>query len=138
MCDCKKNSLDNLIQRAKKTATKKGFILKDNIKQLLLIANEVWEAFEYIMWDGDDVDKDLILILQDFCVNQASLKKIRNTKELEEYSEIRDREKFTEELADIVIRVFSYAGGNNLDLNKSILEKMEKNEKREKLHGNKF
>jgi hypothetical protein len=137
MCECD-NSLKNLIERAKRTAEDKGFVLTDNIKQLLLIANEVWESFEFVMWDREEVDSGLLEILHDFCDNQLYLKTLRKSKDLVEHSEIRNREKFTEELADIVIRVFSYAGGNNLDLEKAILEKMDKNEKREQLHGNKF
>jgi NTP pyrophosphatase (non-canonical NTP hydrolase) len=46
--------------------------------------------------------------------------------------------KFTEELADICIRVFDLAGFFGVDLEGAILLKMEKNKNREYLHGKKF
>lgn len=39
------------------------------------------------------------------------------------------------ELADVVIRVFDFCGGANIDLEKIILEKMEYNKKRPYKHG---
>jgi NTP pyrophosphatase (non-canonical NTP hydrolase) len=41
------------------------------------------------------------------------------------------------ELADVVIRVFDYAGAFNLDLAQAILDKMKYNEGREHMHGGK-
>ncbi len=41
------------------------------------------------------------------------------------------------ELADVVIRVFDFCGGNDIDLEKIILEKMEYNKKRPYKHGEK-
>lgn len=46
-------------------------------------------------------------------------------------------ERYTEELADICIRTFDHAGELGLDLEKAILEKMEKNKHRSYKHGNK-
>jgi NTP pyrophosphatase (non-canonical NTP hydrolase) len=44
---------------------------------------------------------------------------------------------FTEELADICIRVFDLCGSLNIDLEKAILEKMEYNKGRTYKHGGK-
>ena len=41
------------------------------------------------------------------------------------------------ELADVVIRIFDFCGGNDIDLEKIILEKMEYNETRPYKHGEK-
>ena len=41
------------------------------------------------------------------------------------------------ELADVVIRIFDFCGGNDIDLEKIILEKMEYNETRPYKHGDK-
>ena len=41
------------------------------------------------------------------------------------------------ELADVVIRIFDFCGGNDIDLEKIIQEKMEYNEKRPYKHGDK-
>lgn len=46
-------------------------------------------------------------------------------------------EKFGEELADVVIRVFDIAFALGVDLEAAILAKMEKNEQRTYLHGGK-
>ena len=45
---------------------------------------------------------------------------------------------FREELADICIRIFDLCGGLEIDLQKEILQKMEKNEKRPPKHGKLF
>ncbi|MFH1768810.1 MAG: MazG nucleotide pyrophosphohydrolase domain-containing protein [Candidatus Omnitrophota bacterium] len=42
-----------------------------------------------------------------------------------------------EELADCCIRIFDYCGRKKIDLEKAILEKIEKNKKRPYRHGNK-
>lgn len=55
-----------------------------------------------------------------------------------EADRIGDYENFQEELADICIRVFSFAGANNIDLEKRILEKMESNELRPYMHGKRY
>ena len=41
------------------------------------------------------------------------------------------------ELADVVIRIFDFCGGNDIDLEKIILEKMEYNKTRPYKHGDK-
>ena len=46
-----------------------------------------------------------------------------------------DREELTYELADIVIRVMNFASRKELDLERYILKKHEKNMKRQKFHG---
>lgn len=48
-----------------------------------------------------------------------------------------DFEKFSEELADICIRVFDVAGACNVNLEQEIINKMSKNEKRPERHGGK-
>ncbi len=46
-----------------------------------------------------------------------------------------DEENLEEELADILIRVFDFAGSRCIDMERAIALKMEKNEKREHMHG---
>ncbi|MGE6756289.1 MazG nucleotide pyrophosphohydrolase domain-containing protein [Rossellomorea sp. NPDC071047] len=48
-----------------------------------------------------------------------------------------DEENFVEELADVCIRVFDLCGSKGIDLEKAILEKMEKNKGRSYKHGGK-
>jgi hypothetical protein len=131
-------TIDSLIKRSADITISKGFNTRDYIKQLLLVANEVWESLDYVMWDPEYVDPVLQDILKGFCENQLYLKKMRKQKEMTEHSEIRNKAEFVEELADVVIRVFSLCGANNWDLKSAIIQKLDKNEKREFLHGNKF
>lgn len=45
---------------------------------------------------------------------------------------------FTEELADIIIRVCDLAGGLDLDIGNSITDKIKKNKKRPNKHGKRY
>jgi NTP pyrophosphatase (non-canonical NTP hydrolase) len=49
-----------------------------------------------------------------------------------------EQERFTEELADVVIRCFDLAGKSHLKFGESIIRKMEKNRYRPHLHGATF
>ena len=46
-----------------------------------------------------------------------------------------DQQKIAEELADLLIRAFDFAGGFKLDLGLAVVTKMEKNTKRPRMHG---
>lgn len=48
-----------------------------------------------------------------------------------------DNENFAEELADVCIRIFDLCGLKNIDLQKAILNKMDKNKGRSYKHGGK-
>jgi len=48
-----------------------------------------------------------------------------------------DKENLAEELADIVIRIADFCGWYDIDLEKAIAEKMEKNRNRPYKHGGK-
>ncbi|MGG3800627.1 MazG nucleotide pyrophosphohydrolase domain-containing protein [Metabacillus fastidiosus] len=48
-----------------------------------------------------------------------------------------DKENFAEELADVCIRIFDLCGSKGIDLEKAIVEKMERNKGRSYRHGNK-
>ncbi|WP_163102273.1 MazG nucleotide pyrophosphohydrolase domain-containing protein [Peribacillus alkalitolerans] len=48
-----------------------------------------------------------------------------------------DSENFVEELADVCIRVFDLCGSKGIDLEKAILDKMERNKSRSYKHGGK-
>ena len=49
-----------------------------------------------------------------------------------------DRENFTEELADVIIRCLDAAGGLDLDIGQAIIDKLEKNKQRGYRHGGKL
>lgn len=48
-----------------------------------------------------------------------------------------DKENFAEELADVCIRIFDLCGSEDIDLEKAILDKMERNKQRSYKHGGK-
>lgn len=49
-----------------------------------------------------------------------------------------DQENLAEELADVLIRLADLCGGYNIDLEKAVKEKMERNKQRPRLHGKKY
>ena len=46
-----------------------------------------------------------------------------------------DYDEFAEELADILIRVADLAGGSGIDLQQAVIDKMDYNSRRERMHG---
>jgi NTP pyrophosphatase (non-canonical NTP hydrolase) len=48
-----------------------------------------------------------------------------------------DQENFVEELADVCIRIFDLCGSRHIDLEKAILDKMDRNKGRTHKHGGK-
>lgn len=55
-----------------------------------------------------------------------------------EADRIGDADHFSEELADVCIRVFDLCGHKNIDLGAAIIKKMEKNKSRPYRHGGKL
>ncbi len=56
---------------------------------------------------------------------------------LEALREHRPKKEVAEELADCCIRILDYCGRKRIDLEKAILDKIDKNKKRPYRHGNK-
>lgn len=56
---------------------------------------------------------------------------------LEAYRKKKGKEAIAEELADTIIRIMDYAESRNIDIEKAVKEKMEKNEDRPYRHGGK-
>lgn len=130
--------LEKIIYECGKITKSKGFDPKKTIlKQLLLISTEVAEAIEQIQFT-DHTDPWLKIFAEEFLENMKEFEETRKSLDLFEESWIVNKEEFLEELADICIRVFSFCSILELSLEKSILEKMEKNKKRSYKHGKKF
>jgi NTP pyrophosphatase (non-canonical NTP hydrolase) len=116
----------------------KGFNTSHHATQIALIATEVAEALECVTGSGD---KEVDAYASNIVFLSADFESHRNrAKDHADASTIDDVGHLYEELADIVIRVFSYAGGNDkaATLMDSIKRKMEKNRDRPPLHGKGF
>ncbi len=99
-------------------------IKKYSISDLVKISHSI--AKEKGWWDRERNDAELIALMHSEL--SEALQALRNNEPLE---------KVAEELADCIIRIFDYCGFKNIDLEKAILEKIEKNKKRPYRHGNK-
>ena len=131
----------DLIETSTTNAHDKGFDVTQHETQLLLIASEVAEALEHVEPGSNATIDDLRSI---FTLSMTALEDYRkNATDYNDTSDIpcaQDRALFVEELADIIIRVCSYAGGNGmgLSLEAKLEEKTHKNKNRPYLHGKGF
>lgn len=116
-----------------------GFNLADHIAQLLMIADEVAEAAAHI----DTRDEEGTSLWGDFRRFNALFLRIGTLRRAKTYtktpSRIANDTALVEELADIVIRVCTYAQANAMDLDEAIRAKLAANQKRiEERHGKAF
>jgi len=116
-----------------------GFDLGDHVAQLLMIADEVAEALAHVetmQEDGSSLGTELKRFGNLF-LRIGSLRRAGDYRKTP--SRIADDQELTEELADIVIRVCTYAAANHLDLQEAVAAKLRKNEGRlEARHGKSF
>ena len=128
--------INDVADLCKSIAESKGFYLKDHISQLLLIGSEVAEALELL--EIQEIHPKLGEIMDKFYGNMVFLEDFRHKEKPYEQAKITDFDAFAEELADIVIRVFSYARALDIDIEFAIQEKILKNEKRPIRHNKQF
>jgi NTP pyrophosphatase (non-canonical NTP hydrolase) len=138
-------TINDYCKQCSEIAVSKGFDLKQMPEQLLLIASEVGEALENLEIDYDQNDRLRIKTnthVMDFVVSMAIFENRREGNFYEELIrepfKLKQPNNLPEELADIAIRLFSFCGGNGIDLQKAIDDKIEKNMAREYLHGKRF
>ena len=129
--------MQKIIDKCGKITKSKGFDSKQYLKQILLIADECIEATDHIAI-GSGTHSALLELYYNVYANFKIYKNYRKNMELPEETNILNREKLAEELADIVIRVFSFCSLNDIDLENAIIEKMKVNQLRPALHGQKF
>lgn len=134
-------NIAKLIEICSETAKEKGFDVTQHQTQLTLIASEVAEALMEIHLDPSN--GITYLTAKNIMYNCNELERFRkmNTPEKhEDNSYVVNTENYYEELADIVIRVFSYVGGNGgkeLFIEK-LIGKIGKNKDRPHKHGKAF
>ena len=107
------NNIPSLVQRAYENSKKHGF------------------------WEGEKNFGEVISLMH--CELSEAYEEYRSKKGFNEtyYEENGKPCGIPSELADVVIRIFDFCGGMNIDLEKIILEKMAYNETRPYKHGGK-
>jgi len=130
--------MTGIIKECADITKSKGFDTSQYATQIALIATEVAEALECVSNTGDPTTDYTIKSMRDCCeFFEAYRKKVRVYKDS---SQIIDLTHMLEELADVVIRVSSFVGGNGWEeqFNSIMRDKMEKNRNRPPLHGKGF
>lgn len=135
--------MQELIERCAAIQKAKGFNPIQHATQIAMVATEVAEALEelHIPMDTDDVTRRFIDTLKIECFkleqHRANLKVgYRHF----DTSEVINRDAFLRELSDIVIRVFSYVGGNDMtkEFVVTLHEVVTEGENRAYLHNKRF
>ena len=130
-------SLNRLCAVAVETARKHGFYtekmtVEGMIAYLALVSSEVSEAIEAIQRDDTYSSREY------FVSNVIKGKEISKTDKIN-FFETYFKDTLEDELADIIIRVFSFCGAFKIDLETAIARKMEYNKARPKdRHGKRF
>jgi len=128
-----KSKMKRLQEKIHNIAIEKGFWNKiscDNCNSYgQLDCGDYWETCEICNGKGYILDRNnaelLMLIVSELGEACEALRK-------------NNWDNFKEELADTMIRLFDMAEGLNIDLEKEILKKVEKNKKRPYKHGKQF
>ena len=129
-------TIAQLAQECEEIARDKGFNLAAPTQQLLLIATEVAEALDHV---SDPHPNEVINDYRNIvALSLSQFNDARKTTDIPDSTEIRDRGKLAEELADTVIRVLTFSSANGIDIQQAVLEKMDVNRGREKLHGKRW
>jgi NTP pyrophosphatase (non-canonical NTP hydrolase) len=130
--------LEGLAQDAARIGSAKGFDHSMHRTQITLVATEIAEALEHVSAS------------KSYGVDLASVKLVQCMEELRQYqrdatdhrdqSRIGNRAKMIEELADVVLRVLTYVGGNgwSQEFAAALLDKNDANRDRPRLHAKAF
>jgi len=117
--------IKELIKEAHENAVNKGFWEIEN-KAIKAVHYDPKYSFEVVEAIGHAfISQKLMLIVSEVSEALEAMRK-------------NDVNNFNEEIADIVIRIGDLCGGMGIDLEQEIINKMNKNKERPKLHGKLF
>jgi len=130
--------LEGLAQDAARIGAAKGFDQGLHRTQITLIATEIAEALEHVS-ASKSYHVDLATVRLAQCMDLLRQYQ-REAIEHVDLSRIGNRAKMIEELADVVLRVLTYVGGNgwSQEFAAALLDKNDANRDRPRLHGRAF
>lgn len=135
--------MKKLINRCTTLAKRKGFNLNQHVTQVAMITTEVAEALEELVvpHDTDSRTRQFVDSIKSECFKFERYRAdVSNKVKHVDTSQIADPKALMRELADVVIRTFTYVGGNNLtdEFIETIDEVLSYGESRDVLHGKRF
>ena len=130
--------MTHIINECAEITKSKGFDTSAHATQIALIATEVAEALECVTDSGVLTTDKFVYDTIHRCEQYEQYRK--EAKQYTDRSEVKDLPHLLEELADVVIRVSSYVGGNGWEeqFNSILRDKVEKNRNRPRLHNKGF
>lgn len=132
--------IEALIQNCAANTKSKGFDVSQNGTQVALFVTEIGEALEHVTPTGDSMTDAFIQMIRRTSENYEQYRKQSRGNPHVDESRILNQEQFLEEIADIVIRIFSFVGGNGYTnaFIYQLVEKMAYNATRPEKHGKGF
>jgi len=130
----------NLIDSCAATTKSKGFDVTQVGTQVALFVTEIAEALEHVTPTEDGMTDAFIQMVRRASDNYEEYRKHSLTLVHKDTSAINNQEHFLEEISDIIIRIFSFIGGNDLKeaLIIELTSKMHRNTTRPEKHGKGF
>jgi len=134
-------TLLQLIEQSAINALDHGFDVTQHETQLLLVGTEIAEALEHVEPGNNQAVLEVRTIFERTMERlEAYRKQAKDYTDTSAIPTAPNRAEYVEELADIIIRVCSYAGGNGMALDLALMleEKTNKNKTRPYRHGKGF
>lgn len=127
--------INKIAKESYRVASSKGFSFDEDCLALLGIASEVNEALENYEIDVSNRMKPIVGL---FHRSMNEYSSVRKQTHIVDNSVLRRYNNRDEELIDILLRTLAMLYSKDIDIEKAIESKLEKNRNREYLHGNKF
>jgi NTP pyrophosphatase (non-canonical NTP hydrolase) len=128
----------NIIQTCAETTKAKGFDMSQHATLISMIGTELAEALEHVTPPGNYEVAKYMVAIRTASQQLQAYRMLAN--EHEDTSTVTDANRLDEELADIVLRIFSYEGANDRQacFVRALLAKAETNKERPHKHGRGF